>query len=61
MDSEEWILLNSEAHNMHRTLYEASIFELLKSDIKSLSSVDRLMLQNNAFAFVRDYFNNASI
>ena len=52
LDSKEWILLNPETHNLHRTHYEAELFELLKNDISSLSSIDRLMLQNNSFAFV---------
>ena len=52
LDEEEWILLNPEAYNFHRTFYDSQLFNLLKNNIKNLSSIDRLMLQNNAFAFV---------
>jgi hypothetical protein len=51
-DDEEWILLNPDAFNFHRTFYDNQLFNLLKDNIKSLSSIDRLMFQNNAFAFV---------
>ena len=52
LDEEEWILLNPEEYNFHRTFYDSQLFNLLKNNIKNLSSIDRLMFQNNAFAFV---------
>jgi hypothetical protein len=52
LDDEEWILLNPDAFNFHRTFYDNQLFNLLKDNIKSLSSIDRLMFQNNTFACV---------
>ncbi len=52
VDDEEWILLNPDAYNFHRTFYDNHLFNLLKENIKSLSPIDRLMFQNNAFALV---------
>jgi hypothetical protein len=52
MDKTDWILLNTNTISFHRTIYAPDLFDLLKNDIDKLNPSDRLMLQNNAFAFV---------
>jgi hypothetical protein len=52
LDPNQWFLVNIDTLSLHRTLYQVDLFELLKNDIDKLSPRDRLIIQNNAFAFV---------
>jgi puromycin-sensitive aminopeptidase len=52
-NASDWILLNHDFVNFHRTFYSINMLRAISSDLNRLSSIDRLSLLSDTYAIVQ--------